>query len=96
VNLSRKDFLCLFIKGVNAPRRRGVFGLLPEPRDIRLAVHKKSLPRHELKGFTHFMMAFGQMLSHDILENIVAESKLCKDWHIITFEIDLIPMISWK
>ncbi|XP_056003153.1 chorion peroxidase-like isoform X2 [Ostrea edulis] len=68
-------FVCsAYDDGVNAPRKRGVVGPLPEPRDIRLKIHEKSLPRHELKKFTHFLMAFGQMLSHDILENIVSET----------------------
>ncbi|XP_048775241.2 uncharacterized protein LOC125679824 [Ostrea edulis] len=68
-------FACFaYDDGFGLPRRRGRFGRLPEPREIRLVIHERSRQRHELKRFTHFLMAFGQMLSHDILENVVSET----------------------
>ena len=64
------------IPGMDVPRRRGRFGPLPEPRDIRLKVHERSRPRDELKKFTHYLMFFGQMLSHDMQENVLSESNI--------------------
>ncbi|XP_061195955.1 peroxidasin homolog [Saccostrea echinata] len=62
--------------GKGAPRSRGISGkLLPKPREIRLKIHEKSLPKHRLENINHFGMAFGQFLSHDMLENIKAEGK---------------------
>uniref|UniRef100_K1QGI2 Peroxidasin-like protein n=1 Tax=Magallana gigas TaxID=29159 RepID=K1QGI2_MAGGI len=68
-------FLCsVYEDGMGAPRSRGKFRPLPEPREIRLKVHDKSRPRHELKRFTHYLMFFGQMLSHDLQENVKSET----------------------
>lgn len=68
-------FLCsVYEDGMSAPRSRGKFGPLPEPREIRLKVHDRSRPRHELKKFTHYLMFFGQMLSHDLQENVKSET----------------------
>ena len=62
------------IPGMDVPRRR--FGPLPEPRDIRVKVHERSRPLNELKKLTHYLMFFGQMLSHDMQENVLSESKI--------------------
>ncbi|XP_061169378.1 chorion peroxidase-like [Saccostrea echinata] len=61
--------------GRGAPRSRGKSGrLLPKPREIRLKIHEKSLPKHQLENINHFGMSFGQFLSHDMLENIKSET----------------------
>lgn len=73
--LKPKEYNFVLLAGMSAPRSRGKFGPLPEPRDIRLKVHDKSRPRHELKKFTHYLMFFGQMLSHDLQENVKSESE---------------------
>ncbi|XP_052708782.1 heme peroxidase 2-like [Crassostrea angulata] len=47
---------------------------LPNPRDIRLQIHEKSLPIHELEGHSHFLMLWGQRTSHDMIEKVEARS----------------------
>lgn len=48
---------------------------LPNPRDIRLQIHEKSLPIHELEGHSHFLMLWGQRTSHDMIEKVEARCK---------------------
>lgn len=50
---------------------------LPNPRDIRLQIHEKSLPIHELEGHSHFLMLWGQRTSHDMIEKVEARCKFC-------------------
>lgn len=49
---------------------------LPNPRDIRLQIHEKSLPIHELGGHSHFLMLWGQKTSHDLIEKMESKCKL--------------------
>ncbi|XP_048775240.2 chorion peroxidase-like [Ostrea edulis] len=66
-------FVCsAYDDGVGAPRQRGIYGSLPEPRKVRLAIHERSDKSNEERKYTHFLMGYGQLLSHDILDNVVS------------------------
>lgn len=63
--------------GKGSPRLYGRHRkLLPNPRDIRLQIHEKSLPIHELGGHSHFLMLWGQKTSHDLIEKMESKCKL--------------------
>lgn len=71
-----------FLLGTGSPRLLGKDGdALPNPRDIRLSIHEKSLPIHELKNYSLFLMQWGQRTSHDMLLKVESKGKIISRSH---------------